>query len=257
MSHRRVSRRRVLIPLILATVLAGEIAGVAVAGRVGGIGPGAAVASPGLSVARAGTHGTGAQDGGGRRPLAPGPAGSRSESERPRGRSDPASAAIRVHVRPERNRGAAARPELAAEVRSVSVSASARHGRNHVWIPSLGVDRAVAAFPCDRMRPPDNHVYRWGCGGRNNVYLLGHAYSVFEPLHDAYVAGRLRKGMTVDYADDSGVVRTYSVAWWRVTRPTSAASWAWAAQSRPSMTLQTCLGSNSELRLIVRLIAIG
>ena len=51
-------------------------------------------------------------------------------------------------------------------------------------------------------------MYRWGCAGRNNVYLLGHAHSVFKPLHDAYVSKRLRKGMTVDYADGNGRVRT-------------------------------------------------
>jgi hypothetical protein len=111
------------------------------------------------------------------------------------------------------------------------------------------------AFPCDRTRPPDNHVYRWGCAGRNNIYLLGHAYSVFKPLHDAYVSGRLRKGLTVAYADGNGSVRTYAIAWWKITRPTGAASWAWAALSKPSMTLQTCVGRNSEYRLMVRLVA--
>jgi hypothetical protein len=39
-----------------------------------------------------------------------------------------------------------------------------------------------------------------------------------------------------------------------VTAPTSAASWAWAAQKRPSMTLQTCIGEDSANRLIVRLV---
>lgn len=98
-------------------------------------------------------------------------------------------------------------------------------------------------------------MYRWGCAGRNNVYLLGHAYSVFKPLHDAYVSGWLRKGMKVEYADGDGGVRAYAVVWWKITRPTGAAAWAWAAQSKPSMTLQTCVGANSEYRLIVRLVA--
>ncbi|HTG40212.1 MAG TPA: sortase, partial [Methylomirabilota bacterium] len=136
-------------------------------------------------------------------------------------------------------------------------TASSYHGRNHVWIPTLGINRSIASFPCSRSRPPDNYVYRWGCAGTNNVYLLGHAYSVFKPLHDAYVAGRLKKGMKVFYTDGNGRVRTYAVVWWKVTPPTTSASWAWAAQSRPSMTLQTCLGANSEYRLMVRLIAIG
>jgi hypothetical protein len=130
-------------------------------------------------------------------------------------------------------------------------------GRNHVWIPALGINRSVAWFPCSREREPDNYVYRWGCAGRNNIYLMGHAYSVFKPLHDAYVSGRLRKGMKAVYADGNGKVHTYTVRWWKLTRPTTAASWAWAAQSVPSMTLQTCVGKNSEYRLMVRLVEVG
>ncbi len=86
---------------------------------------------------------------------------------------------------------------------------------------------------------------------------MGHAYSVFKPLHDAYVQGRLKKGMQVVYADNDGRVRTYSVIWWKVVRPTTAAAWAWAGQSTPSMTLQTCVGPNGNLRLMVRLVATG
>jgi hypothetical protein len=63
--------------------------------------------------------------------------------------------------------------------------------------------------------------------------------------------------MRVWYADGSGRVRQYSVTWWRVTAPTTAASWAWAPQSRPSMTLQTCVGSRSQYRLMVRLVQVG
>jgi len=129
-------------------------------------------------------------------------------------------------------------------------------GRNHVWIPALGINRSVHSFPCSRSRPPDNYVYRWGCAGRNNVYLMGHAYSVFKPLHDAYVGGRLKQGMRAYYADSSGRVHVYKVKWWKLTRPTTAASWAWASQSVPSMTLQTCVGKNSEYRLMVRLVEI-
>jgi sortase family protein len=142
--------------------------------------------------------------------------------------------------------------------RTVTRSApAAYHGRNHVWIPALRINRSVSSFSCSRSRPPDNYVYRWGCAGRNNVYLLGHAYSVFKPLHDAYVSGRLGKGLKVIYADGAGHVHTYSVIWWRVVRPTTSASWAWASLARPSMTLQTCLGAHSEYRLMVRLARVG
>lgn len=137
-----------------------------------------------------------------------------------------------------------------------SSSGSAYTGRNHVWIPVLKINRSVSLFPCDRARPPDNLVYRWGCAGANNVYLMGHAYSVFKPLHDAYVSGRLKVGMKAWYADAKGRVRVYAVKWWKVTPPTDA-SWAWAAQSTRSMTLQTCVGSNSQYRLVVRLVEVG
>ena len=140
--------------------------------------------------------------------------------------------------------------------RATSASPASYSGRNHVWIPSLGINRSVAWFPCDRVRPPVNYVYRWGCAGVNNVYLLGHAYSVFKPLHDAYVSHRLKVGMKAWYADATGRVHVYAVRWWKVTPPTTSASWAWAAQGTPSMTLQTCVGANSEYRLMVRLVEV-
>jgi hypothetical protein len=137
-----------------------------------------------------------------------------------------------------------------------TATAATYKGRNHVWIPALRINKSVHAFPCDRSRPPDNYVYRWGCAGRNNVYLLGHAHSVFKPLHDAYVGGRLKVGMKAYYADSKGKVHVYRVKWWKLTRPVAEASWAWAGQSVPSMTLQTCVGRNSEFRLMVRLVEI-
>ncbi len=158
---------------------------------------------------------------------------------------------VRPASRPA-SRPAVVRPKATAP------SKPARYrGLNHVWIPSLGVSRSISVFPCSRTEPPGNRVYRWGCAGTNNVYLLGHAASVFEPLHDAYVAGRLKKGMRVWYADNAGKVHEYRVVWWRVTKPTTSASWAWAAQARPSMTLQTCLGASNELRLMVRLVEVA
>ena len=135
-------------------------------------------------------------------------------------------------------------------------SGSARpsyHGRNHVWIPSLGVSRSISFFSCSSNAYPGNRVYRWGCAGTDNVYLFGHAGSVFAPLHDAYVSGRLRKGMALYYANGDGVVHRYAVRWWKVTTPDKGA-WAYASQSTPSLTLQTCVGARSQFRLIVRLV---
>ncbi|HET9345595.1 MAG TPA: sortase [Candidatus Limnocylindrales bacterium] len=248
MSRRQPSSRRLLLPLLLATVLGAEVAGLAFAARgaVADGGPNAPLAVADRGVARPNPD---------RRPIA-----ARAADPEPvrRGGAASAAAARRVddrRARPAGNRGAVARPEIAAEAHAVATGAGTRRGRNHVWIPSLGIDRSVEGFSCDRTRPPDNFVYRWGCAGRNNVYLLGHAYSVFKPLHDAYVTGRLRKGMIVDYADASGRVQRYAIAWWKVVRPTGAASWAWAPQAVPSMTLQTCVGARSEYRLMVRLIS--
>jgi hypothetical protein len=139
---------------------------------------------------------------------------------------------------------------------SRGASASSLHGRNHFWFPAVGINRSVSSYACSRNTPLANIVYRWGCAGRNNVYIMGHAYGVMAPLHNAYVSGRLKVGMKAYYADGSGKVHTYSVRWWKLTRPTTAASWAWASQSVPSMTLQTCVGSNSQYRLMVRLVEV-
>jgi len=121
-------------------------------------------------------------------------------------------------------------------------------------IPDLGINRTIRQYPCDRAEPPANYVYRWGCAGSNNLYLLGHADSVFKALHDAYASGRLRVGMTAQYTDAKGRTTTFRVTTWRVVLPTEV-SWAIASQPVPSMTLQTCFGANSEYRLLVRLVA--
>ena len=92
------------------------------------------------------------------------------------------------------------------------------------------MNRSVTGFACSSQAYPGNRVYRWGCAGGNNVYLFGHAHSVFKPLHDAYVSGRLRKGMAVYYAGNDGVVHRYVVRWWKVTTPTNGA-WAYAGQA--------------------------
>jgi hypothetical protein len=139
---------------------------------------------------------------------------------------------------------------------SVGGGPGAFSGRNRVWIPALGIARSLHFYPCTAKSYPGDVVYRWGCAGRNNVYLFGHAHSVFKPLHDAYVRGRLQKGMQVHYANGDGRVSTYKVIWWKVTTPDKG-GFAFAAQSKPSMTLQTCVGAKSEYRLIVRLAKVG
>jgi hypothetical protein len=178
-------------------------------------------------------------------PAAAGAAKERTAGSR--GRPQPASHRIKP---------ASHRATHATHVTRTRVSPASYTGRNHVWIPALGMNRSISSFACSRTREPDNYVYRWGCAGSNNIYLLGHAWGVFKPLHDAYTSGRLKVGMKVWYADSSGRVTAYAVRWWKVVKPTTAASWAWASQSTRSMTLQTCVGAKSQNRLMVRLTAV-
>jgi sortase (surface protein transpeptidase) len=155
---------------------------------------------------------------------------------------------------------AEARAKARAEAKASAKTDNSHHapvyrGTNHFWIPSLGMSNNVHSFPCSRSREPDNYIYRWGCAGNNNVYLLGHAYGVMKPLHDLYVRGGLRRGMIAIYANGAGNVTKYKVVSWRVVDPTES-EWAIASQPVPSMTLQTCVGRDGSKRLNVRLVAV-
>lgn len=132
---------------------------------------------------------------------------------------------------------------------------SAYSGRNRFWIPSLGINYRVHLFECTRKREPDHFMYRWGCAGSKNVYILGHASSVMRPLHDLFERGGLEVGMLALYAGDDGVVRAFRVTEWRVVDPVDS-HWAIADQPVPSMTLQTCVGKNGVDRLNVRLVEV-
>lgn len=243
-------QRRLLLPISIAVLLAAETSAATLAfqpSRDAALDspvttvPAAAVFAPAPAVPSWALDGRGGDD----RFVAPAPA----ETTLPRIRLIDSTPPAPV---------AAPKPRAAAPVApkpAAAKPAATYSGRNHVWIPSLGINRAVAWFPCSRSKPPGHLVYRWGCAGANNVYLFGHASSVMKPLHDAYVRGRLRKGMAVWYADANGKVRKYTVSYWRVVRPDGDIGWAFAAQSRPSLTLQTCVGANSQYRLVVRLVA--
>ena len=156
---------------------------------------------------------------------------------------------------------AAARQRQQAAARAGAVKGSTPggagyRGRNRMWYPALGISYSVSWFPCSRSRAPDNYVYRWGCAGSNNVYLMGHAWGKFSPLYRAYYSGRLSRGQLLVYADNSGRVHRYRLSWWRTYPPLTSASWAWASLSRSSATLQTCVGPNSSLRLFVRFVEV-
>jgi sortase (surface protein transpeptidase) len=239
--------RRLLLPLLIAIAL-----GVQAAGTVLALGPRPAPVTPvATPVAESPAE---------RQPVV------RSEAAAPVRDATPRQPAVREIVKrvvtptaqtvPAQ---AAVSPKVTASTTTkstgTSTSPTAYRGTNHVWIPSLGINRDVVFFPCSRSKPPGHQIYSWGCTGKNNVYLFGHAASVMKPLYNAYYSKRLKVGMKVVYADGNGKVRTYKVTTWKVVLPENSA-WAIASQSRPSMTLQTCVGANSKYRLVVRLVAV-
>ncbi|HET7828642.1 MAG TPA: sortase [Candidatus Limnocylindrales bacterium] len=120
-----------------------------------------------------------------------------------------------------------------------------------------GMKRTVYRFGCRGGTLP-NKVMKWSCAGHGNMYLLGHAWGVFDPLHDAYRDGKLRRGQ-IAYWTREGVTRRYKVAWIRVVPKTfiyrgmAGSQWAWNATNTPAITLQTCWGRTSAYRIIVRL----
>jgi hypothetical protein len=256
MASRPHRPRRLLVAAVLGAILAGEITGIALARTLPPVVvPIAATTAPG--VVGPATVAGGAADAASRRD-------SRADVLRTgvdlAARGAPAAApvaagrSLEIAPRASSTKVASKAPAAAkASSHAKAPTAASYHGVNHVWIPSLGISKGIQSFPCSRTRPPDAGVYRWGCAGANNVYLLSHAWSTFKPLHDAYVRGTLRKGMRVWYADGGGHVHEYRVIWWKVTAPTTASSWAWAALPSPGMTLQTCVGANSQYRLMVRL----
>ncbi|HXX60975.1 MAG TPA: hypothetical protein VEI48_06785 [Candidatus Sulfotelmatobacter sp.] len=150
----------------------------------------------------------------------------------------------------------AAAPKPRVVVRAPDAGPVVYAGRNHFWFPALGIDQAVYGYPCDSSAAPGPMVYRWGCAGADNVYLLAHAGGKFQPLHDAYVDGRLRTGMLAIYADSAGHVHYYRLEWVKVTAPLASSHWAWDPQPVSSLTLQTCLGAQSQWRIFVRFLEV-
>lgn len=129
-------------------------------------------------------------------------------------------------------------------------------GVYHLWIPALGLSRGISDWGCRGGLIPDR-VEFWGCAGRNNLYLLGHAYGAFAKIHDGYHSGALRVGLIAYFADKSGRVHRYRVSQIRHVANAAYASWSgWAigATSGPVITLQTCDGATSAYRILVRLV---
>jgi len=166
--------------------------------------------------------------------------------------SDAAAAQAAAQARAEAaaKAKAAAKPKAEAKPRS-KPSKPAYRGKNHFWFPGLGINQNVYSFPCSRSTAPGNVVYRWGCAGSNNVYLMAHDFGKFYPLYKAYKNGRLKKGMLAVYAGPNGRTHYYRLSFYKVVAPDGDVGWAYASQSRSALTLQTCV-SGGKMRLVVR-----
>ncbi len=263
MTSRRPALLRVLLPTLLVVILSGQSMAAAPAVVVVPLAersvPTQAMAPDRLASSGDGSYAQAPRrttDERGTAPAAVQPTGETPAITRPtvtrRAPAVPTPKAKSVSAAPVRAAVATRTASTRSSAPSTSSSPSYR-GRNRVWIPALGINRSVSWFACTSSAYPGNYVYRWGCAGANNVYLFGHAASVFKPLHDAYVRGSLRKGMKLYYADNAGNVRAYKVAWWKVVTPDNG-EFAYAALSSPSVTLQTCVGADNKYRLVVRLV---
>lgn len=152
----------------------------------------------------------------------------------------------------------APKPKAASAKAKVVVkkATASYHGVYHLWIPALGLSRGISDWGCRGGLIP-NRVEYWGCVGSHNLYLLGHAWGVFAPIHDGYHSGALKVGLTAWYADKAGKVHRYRISQIRHVANKDYATWSkWAMASSSSqiITLQTCDGATSAYRILVRLV---
>jgi hypothetical protein len=134
-------------------------------------------------------------------------------------------------------------------------------GPSHFWYPALNIDADWSWYGCDYGGDPNGlggGVFRWGCGPASNIYLLGHAWSTFKKVRIAFHSGAMQVGQSVWYSNAQGDVTKWQVSWIRrVTAEyldATAGDWALNDSATPIMTLQTCDGSQSQYRIIVRLV---
>ncbi|MEP7379466.1 MAG: hypothetical protein ABI725_07905, partial [Chloroflexota bacterium] len=133
-------------------------------------------------------------------------------------------------------------------------------GTSHFWYPAVDIDASWSWYGCDYGGPATfpMGVFRWGCGPASNIYMLSHAASTFKKIRTAFHNGTLDVGQTVWYSNAQGDVTKWEVRWIRrVTAQylnATAGDWALNDSPTPIMTLQTCDGAQSQLRIIVRLV---
>jgi hypothetical protein len=121
-------------------------------------------------------------------------------------------------------------------------------------IPALGINAAIQTPKvCGAAIP--NGIWVFTCGGRNNLYLQGHAWGVFAPLHNAYHKGSLKAGMIAVYTDRAAKAHRYKLQWVKdLPFYTFAEGDSWATTAGPVITLQTCDGATSDYRIIARFV---
>ena len=147
--------------------------------------------------------------------------------------------------------------ELAAGGGSGGSSPSSFKGRNHVWIPALGINRSVSFFSCSSSRLPRQPRLPLGlrrleqrlpvrpCPQRVQAAPRRLRPRPAVEGHEGLLRRRQRQGQHVRRV----VVEGHHARQGRAG-PTPASP-------RPSLTLQTCVGARSQYRLIVRLLKVG
>jgi hypothetical protein len=137
-------------------------------------------------------------------------------------------------------------------------------GVSKLWYPALGINAKWSWWGCDYGGGPEGlgaGVYRWGCGPKNNVYLMSHAWSTFKAIQRGYHSGKMKVGQSVWYADKKGKVSQWKVKWIKRVKidyfNATYSEWATNDSPTPIMTFQTCDGSKSQYRIIVRLVPSG
>lgn len=127
-------------------------------------------------------------------------------------------------------------------------------GKNHLWVPALGMSEEVRTWGCKGGTLP-NYVYIWTCAGTNNLYLLGHnnkyVFGPFVSYYDRH-GKALPKGMDLYYANSKGKVTHYKLTFTKIVRYGSDAQMRLIYDNlgTPSVTIQTCYrGTDPDLMI--------
>ena len=141
-------------------------------------------------------------------------------------------------------------PVALAAAPQPAAPAPARIGANWILVPRLGLSQPVGWYSdCSgRSVVPRWGVWREGCAGANNVYVMAHNPGVFTPIL------ALRPGDLVLYGDPSGRVHTYRVTFTTIVSNTQL--WPLGGLGVPSLTLQTCWTWDGTRDFIVRAVQI-